>query len=139
MRLLSLFLFCSFLSVGRASAGDIASLDVVKMEGTQAIIKISNTSGEAIKLSSSYTLYEFSKKVTPEGVKYSWAQTARGALGPKNQLLILAKGETVEFTVPISRAKGTKVAIRAADMAHAHKGNYTLFDLIVCPPVNGLD
>jgi len=114
-------------------------MDVVKIADTQATIRIANTSGEAIKLSSSYTLYEFSKEVTPERVKYSWTETARGDLGPKNRLIILAKGETVEFAVPISRVKGTKVAIHAADMKRAHKGHYSLFDLIVCPPVNGLD
>lgn len=139
MRLLSFFLFGSFVSVCRAYAGDIVSMDVVKIDDTQAIIRITNTSGEAIKLSSSYTRYEFSKEVTPERVKYSWTETARGDLGPKNQLIILARGKTVEFTVPISRVKGTKVAIRAADMTRAHKGHYSSFDLIVCPPVNGLD
>lgn len=115
--------------------------ELVGSNGPLCRVRITNTSPQPFLGSDDIEIAEYDKSPSSPGALPGWRRAGTHPIpgATPNQLLNIPAGKSLEFDVPVSRSKGTRIGYNVGTRKERNIGASSSCYFILCPPENGLD
>ncbi len=120
---------------------EFVRFEIVGSKGDMCRVRITNTSPQPFLGSDDVEISEYDKAPSSPSTLPGWRRTGSHPIqgATPNRDLKIPAGGSLEFDVPISRAKGTRIGYVVGTQKERNIGAMTTCLFVLCPPANGLD